>query len=203
MRKSELRSLYLKKRRDLSPPEIAAESRQIAERFFTETDLTLVRTIHCFISIARFGEIDTSLIYERIWAEFPNIRTVAPRMNKTTGTLEGLPFNSVSGLIENSWGIREPASNEIVDPTEIDMVLVPLLCYDRNGDRVGYGKGFYDRFLSTCRPDCLNIGLSFFAPVDKIDDVSESDVPLDRCITPDKVYEFQARIGSNGLALPK
>ena len=59
------------------------------------------------------------------------------------------------------------------------MVLVPGVCFDRDGHRVGYGKGFYDRFLKTCRPDCVKIGLSFFEPVEKIDDVHNGDIALD------------------------
>ena len=67
-------------------------------------------------------------------------------------------------------------------PSEIDVVLVPLLCSDGQGYRVGYGKGFYDRFLVKCRPDCRKIGLSYFPPVDRIEDVTESDVKMDEVV---------------------
>ena len=190
MNKSELRSAYLEKRRDLSSSEISKKGRQIADRFFAEFDLINIRTIHCFISIPRLGEIDTSLIYERLWSESPGVRTVAPRMNEVTGEIESLQFSPGSDLIENHWGIREPAGDEIIDPTEIDAVLVPVLCYDRDGNRIGYGKGFYDRFLAKCRSDCRKLGLSFFDPVDKIDDVSPYDIPIDGCITPENTYSF-------------
>jgi len=69
-------------------------------------------------------------------------------------------------------------------------VLVPLLSFDKKGFRVGYGKGFYDRFLMQCKSDCIKIGLSYFDPIDVIDDADEFDVPLDFCITPQKVYVF-------------
>lgn len=194
MNKSELRSVYLEKRRDLSSVDISLKSRRIADRLFAEFDLTQMKTIHCFISIPRLGEIDTSLIYERIWSEFPQVLTVAPRMETVTGEIESLTFGPGSELEENRWGIREPEGSTIVDPAEIDAVIVPVLCYDRSGNRIGYGKGFYDRFLLKCRSDCRKIGLSFFGPVDKIDGIGEYDVPLDHCLTPDTSYTFSRRL---------
>ena len=191
MNKSELRAVFLEKRRELSAHEITDKSRQIADHFFAGFSVKQLKVIHCFVSIPKFGEIDTSLIYERLWAESPGIRTVAPRMNKATGEIESLDFGPGTQLIESRWGIREPAGDTVLDPSEIDAVLVPLLCYDQRGNRVGYGKGFYDRFLAKCPSNCLKIGLSFFAPVTNIDDVNESDVPIDRCITPERTYRFE------------
>jgi 5-formyltetrahydrofolate cyclo-ligase len=69
-------------------------------------------------------------------------------------------------------------------------VIVPLLCFDRRGHRVGYGKGFYDRYLQKCRPDCIKAGLSFFDPVDLIDDTYADDIPLDICVTPSETFRF-------------
>ena len=94
-----------------------------------------------------------------------------------------------SELIENRWGIREPVSGEVLGPEQIDLVIVPLLCFDASGHRVGYGRGMYDRFLAGCRADCLKVGLSYFPPVAAIDDVSETDIGLDVCITPEREYK--------------
>ncbi len=190
MNKTELRGLYLQKRRELSPSDISEKSRHIADRFFSEFDLAAIRMVHCFISIPRLGEIDTSIIYERIWAEHPQVRMAAPRM--ATAEIESVSLGPEKELVENNWGIREPAGQSIIDPTEIDAVLVPVLCYDRHGNRIGYGKAFYDKFLAKCRPDCRKIGLSFFAPVDAIADLAEHDVPMDLCITPETLYSFAA-----------
>ncbi len=74
--------------------------------------------------------------------------------------------------------------------SSIDWVLVPLLAFDRRGHRVGYGKGFYDRFLAGCRSDARKIGLSLFAPVVAIDDIGSQDVALDAVVTPDRVWTF-------------
>jgi 5-formyltetrahydrofolate cyclo-ligase len=90
----------------------------------------------------------------------------------------------------NEYNIPEPLDNEVAKPTLLDIVIVPVLAFDLEGNRVGYGKGFYDRYLKQCRKDCLKIGLSYFEPVDAIEDRDEFDVPLDLCITPQRTYVF-------------
>ena len=91
---------------------------------------------------------------------------------------------------DNEYNIPEPIHGEIIEPSQIEMVLVPLLSFDLKGHRVGYGKGFYDRFLQQCSKDCLKIGLSYFEPIDQLNDPGEFDVTLDACITPQQVYVF-------------
>ncbi|HLA94794.1 MAG TPA: 5-formyltetrahydrofolate cyclo-ligase [Pyrinomonadaceae bacterium] len=185
MTKSELRKIYLAKRRSISPADHAELSARIAASLFERFDLAAIKTIHCFISLKHTGEVETSGIFERLWADFPHVKTLAPRINDETGDIDSLLFTSGTKLVENNWKIPEPTDGDVVDPGEIDIVLVPLVCFDERGYRVGYGKGFYDRFLGKCRSDCLKIGLSFFPSVEKIDDVHEGDIPLDFCVTPE------------------
>jgi 5-formyltetrahydrofolate cyclo-ligase len=90
-------------------------------------------------------------------------------------------------LQKNLYNILEPKEGALYDG-EVDLVLVPLLAFDEQGYRVGYGKGFYDRFLANLHT--RTIGLSFFGPVTKIHDLHEKDIKLDMCITPDKIYNF-------------
>jgi 5-formyltetrahydrofolate cyclo-ligase len=163
-------------------------SSRIGELFFATVELTGVRTLHTFIRIARFNEIDTSNIYFRVWRDHPEIETFAPRTDPATGLLESVQFSAATEWDENEWGIREPKSEAMAEPAEMDVVLVPLLSFDLDGHRVGYGKGYYDRFLDRCRPDCLKVGLSYFPPVEAIDDIHAGDVALDLCVTPDRVY---------------
>lgn len=164
-------------------------SGEIAERFFAEVDLAGVRNIHTFIRIRKFNEIDTSNIYFRLWRDHPHVKTFAPRMNAATGELENVRFEAETEFTENLWGIREPVG-DASDPAELDLVIVPLLCFDTRGHRVGYGKGFYDRFLAHCRPGCQKIGVSHFPPEPEIADIGENDIPLDACITPTKLFRF-------------
>ena len=191
MNKSELRKIYLAKRNSLTAAEQRRRSVQICDRLFSTLDLSSVAYLHCFISIAKFNEIHTGLIFERLWRDHPSINVLVPRVDMESGELQNLRFTPKSELIEAGWNIREPASRELVPTDVVDVVLVPLLCFDRRGHRVGYGKGYYDRFLASCRGNCQKIGLSYFPPVDEIEDTTSHDVRLDSCITPDEVLTIR------------
>ncbi len=184
MTKTRLRRAYLERQKSLSRQQLFEESKGIANQFFQDFDCTEIQILHCFISIEKFNEIDTSMIFQRLWREFPQITTVVPRVDFVTGEMRNLRFTPETDLIKNVWGIREPLHDEFVKTADIDLVLVPLVCFDEAGHRVGYGKGFYDRFLSKCREDCLKIGLSCFPPVVEISDVNETDIRLDYSVMP-------------------
>lgn len=191
MTKSELRKIYLAERKLISPEERKEKSRSIAERFFRFFDLSEIKYLHCFLPIEKFNEVDTRLILDGIWRDFPQIQVLVPRVNFQTQEIENLKINAETHLILNVWEIEEPRHDETVESEKIDLILVPLLCFDRSGFRVGYGKGFYDKLLSRCRADALKIGLSFFPQVEKISDVREFDEKLDYCITPGEVLSFK------------
>ena len=72
----------------------------------------------------------------------------------------------------------------------IDVVFIPLLAYDAKGHRIGYGKGFYDRFLQQCKPETLKIGLSFFEAETSIIPHEFTDISLDFCVHPKGIYQF-------------
>lgn len=193
MTKGELRTIYLEKLKTLSSEERAEKSRLIADQFFATFDLTNINFLHCFIPIEKFNEVDTSFIFKRIWSDFPSIHTVVPRACFRTGEMESLRFTHETELKQNAWQIHEPLHDEAVGIAEIDIVLVPGLCFDKEMHRVGYGKGFYDRFLSKCRADCVKVGLSYFEPVDTIDDVSKYDMRLDYCVVPGEIFTTKNR----------
>jgi len=190
MTKSELRGIYKQKRSELSRADVYEKSQQIADRFFESVDLRQVGTLHCFLSIAKFNEIDTSLILARLWREFPSIRTAVPRIRLANDELESVSIHSETEVVESRWGIREPIGDDLVEPGAIDLVIVPLLCFDVFGHRVGYGKGFYDRLLAKCRPNCLKVGLTYFSAVPRILDAGDHDVAIDLCVSPDTVFRL-------------
>ena len=190
MTKSELRKRYLQKQKALSPEERAEKSALIATRFFESFDLTGIRYLHCFIALEKFNEIDTLPIFQRVWQDHPDIATLVPRIEPEGYNLSHLHFKAGTELVRNSWEISEPAHGEHVEPRKIDMVLVPLLAFDAHGHRAGYGKGFYDRFLAQCRPDCTKIGLSYFPPAAEINDAGEHDIALDAFVTPGMIYRI-------------
>ncbi|MEP6847289.1 MAG: 5-formyltetrahydrofolate cyclo-ligase [Acidobacteriota bacterium] len=190
MNKAELRSLYLERRKATSGDEIQKHSLRISDRFFSSFDLSGVKYLHSYIQIAKFNEIDTLPIIERVWTEFPNIKTVAPKFDFDSGELTSIEYDGETIHLHNSWSIPEPRTGDLLDPQKIDLVIVPMLCCDRTGHRVGYGKGIYDRFLRRCRDDCKKIGLNAFEPVKRIDDVGEHDIALDYCVTPEALFSF-------------
>jgi 5-formyltetrahydrofolate cyclo-ligase len=190
MNKSELRTIYLEKRQTLEPEEVKEKSLQVAERFFQTFDLKKINYLHGFLPIERFNEIDTRLIFHRVWFEFAHIETAVPRINFEKDEIESLKFTPVTELVLNAWMIHEPSHNELFVCEKFDLILVPGLAYDREGNRVGYGKGYYDKFLKNCRSGCLKVGLSYFPPEEKIDDIHEFDVKLDYCLTPDETFKF-------------
>lgn len=192
MIKSELREIYLAKQKALSDVEKGEKSRKIADRFFERFELKNIRFLHVFLPIEKNGEIETRLIINRLWKGFPRVATLVSRVDFQTISLEHLKLTPDTKLAQNKWNILEPEESEIVEIDKIDLVLIPLLAFDESGFRVGYGKGFYDRFLKNCRADCLKIGLSYFAPVEKISDAQEFDVKLDFCVTPELIFNFKA-----------
>jgi 5-formyltetrahydrofolate cyclo-ligase len=192
MKKSQLRKHYLSKRKAISSEEIVIKSQQIADLFFQNFELSKVKYLHIFLPIIKHNEIDTWLIIRYLQLNFSEINIVIPKIIPENSTLEHYLFNEKK-LIKNTWGILEPLgeNQKKILPTQIDLVIIPLLIFDKNGNRVGYGKGFYDRFLQKCKPETLKIGLCLEEPIENIEDVNEFDVKMDFCITSTRIYRFQ------------
>ena len=189
MTKADLRARFLAERRALSRAEVERRSAAISDHFFGIITAETPQTIHVFLPAEGRNEVNTWLIIRRLWADFPAVQVVTSVMNRAEKTLTHYALTSETPLITNRFGIPEPVSSDqsAITNDQFDMVLVPLLAVDERGHRVGYGGGYYDRFLAQCRPDCHKIGLSLFPPVSRIDDVEETDVPLDEWITPEGV----------------
>lgn len=192
MKKSELRKQYLSKRKANSTEEMTFMSQQITDLFFQNFDLLEVKYLHIFLPIIKHNEINTWLIVRYLQKKFSEITIVIPKIVPEKLALENYLFNEKK-LIENHWGILEPVgeNQEKILPENIDLVMIPLLVFDENGNRVGYGKGFYDRFLQQCKPETLKIGVCLEEPIEMIEDVNEFDIKMDFCITPNKIYKFQ------------
>lgn len=190
MNKAAVREHFLEQRKKISEAEYFHLNRQLCENFFFSVDLSFVKVVHTFLPMPARREVDTWMIVDRIRREFPHIRLSIPRVNKTTGELDNFFFEGLHQLVPDKWGIPEPRQGMPTEASRIDLVLVPLLAIDVRGHRVGYGKGYYDRFLASCRPDCITIGLSLFDPIDPIGDVNEYDVPLKKVITPTGLRAF-------------
>lgn len=186
MTKAELRKIYIAKRNQLSQLEYDDLNQKLLQQF-QQLDLRGIKCIHLFLPIHKRKEPDTFLIRDWLAAHHPHILRVFPKANFADNTMQSFADDADLELIINALGIPEPVSGNEVTPSQVDLMLVPLLAYDKQGYRVGYGKGFYDRLMAQCRPDTRFVGLSFFEPVEAIDDVNEWDRKIDLCLLPGEV----------------
>lgn len=183
MTKAELRKDYKQRRTLLTEAEISSFNRALQEHL-KQYDWRSVYYVHTFLPILGQNEPDMWSFITNIRIYYPHIGIVVSRSEPRDCSMQHFLLTADIDLKENVWGVVEPVGGERISETLLDVVLVPLLIADKEGNRVGYGKGFYDRFLAKCRPDCRKIGVSLFEPIEKIDDVDPLDVPLDMLITP-------------------
>lgn len=143
---------------------------------------------HIFLQIESQKEINTEYILHILQGKDKNC--IISKSDFKTFKMNSFLLQDNTKIAINNYGIPEPVDGIEIDNSKIEVVFIPLLTYDTKGNRVGYGKGFYDRFLAECKPNCIKIGLSFFEPETEISDVLETDIKLDYCVTPNAVFEF-------------
>ena len=187
MTKSELRKTYKTLREALTEVQIDEYSLAIANRLL-QIDIWNHSFYHLFLTIEEHHEINTEFVLNILSGKDKNC--VVSKSDFDSGLMTHYLLTDSTALKKNKYNIPEPIDGIAIDSNTIDVVFVPLLAFDKKGHRVGYGKGFYDRFLASCKPKTIKIGLSFFEPEDKLIDVSENDIALDFCITPKKIYTF-------------
>lgn len=190
MLKSELREIYRKKRAALGAESHAQNSLSIANQVL-KLPLWNFSYFHLFLNEPPSSEVETSTLLTLLQGQDKNV--VVPRVLPSR-SMEHILHTDSTLFRANKWGIPEPVEGLKVEAEQIDVVFLPLLVFDINGNRLGYGKGYYDQFLRQCRPDVLKIGLSFFPPEDRVWKVEAHDIPMDACVTPDKMYRFNARV---------
>jgi len=190
MKKSILRQYFLNKRKNYTPHYVNQMSQKIANNFFSTLKLDKIKYIHSFLPIVSFNEVNTWYILRRLWTHFPHIQTAVPVSDFTINCFESFLLQEQTELETNQWGIPEPTHRILIAERDINLVLCPLLAFDKKGFRVGYGKGFYDRFFQKCQPGAIKVGLSFEEAVEHIEDINQYDIPLNYCVTPKKFYVF-------------
>jgi 5-formyltetrahydrofolate cyclo-ligase len=189
MLKKEARKIYREKRKAVTASDKMKWDDLLLIQFQT-VSLPFLSTVLSYYPMEENNEPDTFIIARYLQFKNPGIDMAYPKTNLSEHSMEAIVCAEDDPFEENDFYVPEPVSGESIDPQAIDLVLVPLLAFDKKGYRVGYGKGFYDRFLLQCKEGCIKIGLSYFEPLDRIEDANEFDVPLDFCITPQKVYVF-------------
>ncbi|PJJ10332.1 5-formyltetrahydrofolate cyclo-ligase [Flavobacterium sp. 1] len=187
MLKKELRQKYKVLRQNLTTAEIENLSLAIANEIL-KLPIWDKTYFHVFLPIEEQKEINTEFILHLLSGKDKEI--VISKSDFLTLNMTHFLLTDNTKIKKNEHNIPEPVDGIEVPATKIEVVFIPLLAYDQKGNRVGYGKGFYDKFLSQCKPDTIKIGLSFFEPEALISDVFETDVLLDYCICPSGVHEF-------------
>ena len=183
--KTFLRSHYKKKRFSLTKQEVYDLSQRVCMQL-DKLNIWELKHYHIFISILKFNEIDTSSIINKLKSEQKII--IVPKISNNE--LVHIAINDETEFGLNEFGIKEPNDGNHFIIENLDIIFIPLLAFDIEGHRVGYGKGYYDRFLKLTNNSTLKIGLSFFDPINKILDIDDNDVKLDYCVTPKQVHKF-------------
>ena len=183
--KNELRTIYKAKRMALSQDEVTFLSEKVLNNFILQFNPIENQKVNVFLSIEKFNEVNTQIFIDYFFEK--KIKIFTPKICKNK--LISVEIFQDSEFAVNNWGITEPVSNIAAD-CDLDYVLTPLLYCDSLGNRVGYGKGFYDEFFFSHSKIGKKIGLNFFSPKEEIADVFEKDVKLDALITPNQIINF-------------
>ncbi len=189
MNKQELRQLYRTKRNGIEDRDRLRMDDLLLLQF-QQLDYASIRTVLTYWPMAKQAEPNTHLFSGYLRHMIPDLQMAYPLIQTTGFDMSAIAVTEDTVYHTNTWGITEPKEGSVLPPENIDLVLVPMLVCDTQGYRVGYGKGYYDRYLAQCREDIVKIGFSYFDPIDEISDTGHFDVPLTYCITPRQTYEF-------------
>lgn len=188
MKKEEIRRTFLARRKALPPGELSSISELVCNALFSNFQLN-EKKISLFLPIERANELNTYFILDK--AMNIGAEVAVPKINSNSNELKHIQIDENTVFELSNFGIPEPVKGRTVSAEHIDFVIVPMLAADKNGYRVGYGKGYYDRFLKRCSSKALFIGITHFDDlVDGIEDVHSRDVKLHICITPNQIYRF-------------
>ena len=187
MTKSELRKAYKLRRGALSEEHIEVQSLHIANQLL---DLPIwdYNFYHIFLSIEEHKEVNTDYVLNILSGKDKHI--IISKSDFSTFEMSHYLLTDNTKIKKNEWNIPEPLDGIPIDTSQIDVVFVPLLAFDKKGNRIGYGKGFYDRFLAKCKPETVKIGLSFFDAETEIFETTPGDIGMDYCVTTNHIYTF-------------
>jgi 5-formyltetrahydrofolate cyclo-ligase len=187
MLKKEIRELYKEKREKISQDELEEKSLKIANNLLG-LSIWEYSFYHLFLRIQHLKEVNTEYILHILNGKDKNV--VISKSDFKTLEMQHFLLTDSTPIQLNKWKIPEPINGIEIKTEQLEVVFVPLLAFDKNGHRIGYGKGFYDRFLENCKPSILKIGLSFFEVEETLFEALPTDIPVDYCVTPEQVYEF-------------
>lgn len=189
IRRAAQRQAILQQRKALTKEEVHALSQLVLARVLSHPYLQQPRLIASYLSCS--GELDTITLNEQLQSKQHQL--CLPVISPTErGIMDFHRYHSLAELKPNKFNIPEPipSKESLVSPTELELVVVPLVGFTGKGARLGMGGGYYDRILKQITPNCLKLGLAYdFQRNDEIES-KDWDVPLDEIITPTQHYRF-------------
>ncbi len=188
MTKNELREKYKGLRNNLSSDALEDLSLAISNQLL-KLPIWDYSFYHIFLPIEEQKEVNTEYILNILSGKDKNI--LISKSDFKTGNMTHFLLTDSTVIKKNAYNIPEPVDGIEISNDKIEVVFIPLLAFDKTGNRVGYGKGFYDKFLSNCKPGTLKIGLSFFEAENEISDVFDGDIGLDYCVTPLTIFSIK------------
>ena len=184
--KIKTREKYKNLRKQLSQSEILDMSVKIANNLL-KLNIWELKTFHLYMTIGENKEVDTKPILDLLTGKGKEI--IIPKIN--SNSLDSYIFDEKTVFNINKLRIPEPKNGTLFNG-KIDVVILPLLAYDLDGNRIGYGNGFYDKFICNLKLKPLKIGVSFFS-AEKSLEFNNHDINLDYCITPNKIFSFSEK----------
>ena len=158
---------------------------------FQQVHIAIPTTVFTYAPYEKMREYNPELIIQYCQFKNPAIQIFYPVLDENnTGKMHCVLVDNHTNFAANKYGIAEPTHGYIAAATEIELVIVPLLAFDAKCNRIGYCKGYYDKFLAACAPNCIKIGCTYFDDVEIIEDINQFDIQLDFIITPYSIHQF-------------
>lgn len=191
MNKPELRKWLKQLRQNLTEQEWTVRNKAMLDHLMALLAELDFKVIHVFLPISNQNEPDLWPLIHELQKQRAEVAIAVSKSNMITKRMTLYRYESESQMAISPLGIPEPHFGEHIDPRTVDVTLIPMLAFDEKGMRLGYGGGFYDRFLALdCRPDVQRIGISLFPPYSHALTVEAHDQPLHACVTPFGVWKF-------------
>lgn len=184
MDKNTLRSVYLEKRKRLSEAEFEKRNKLLTKEFIKFFEEHHFKSVHIYIPIKKNKEPDTFPLIQYLWTERPQVDVITAISDLKSPTMQHVKITKHTTFLENKWSIPEPKDGAPYPVDKIECVLVPMIVGSKSGHRIGYGKGYYDRFLARCNPTTLLVGITIGPMLEGALYIDQFDIPMHYMITP-------------------